>query len=76
MVQFFTPDAFVAQESLGIQLIFLFELWTERSTGSGSSLISINEIENYIAQVTPYLESAWFEIAGRYMQLKLKYLNV
>jgi len=37
--------------------------------------VSTEEMSSYVAGATVRLEAAWYEIAGRYMELRLKYLG-
>jgi hypothetical protein len=79
MLRFFTPNVLRGGGlgSLGRELVNFFELWTKGDAdGEGNRLrVSDKEFEIYVAQATARLESAWYEIAGRYMELKLKYLG-
>ena len=68
MLRFFTPRVLTGPGSLGRELVDLFEVWAKANRDG-------KEFELYIAQATSRLESTWYEIAGRYMELKLKYLG-
>src|SRR5262249_23002295 len=64
MVRFFQPMVLsIRFPSIGKELVNFFELWA----GSDSDKI----IEKYLPAAAARLETSWYEISGRYMELKL-----
>jgi hypothetical protein len=55
--------------SLGRQLVDFFEAWEGRGARIRVPL------PDFVLAATRRLEMSWYEIAGRYMELKLKYLD-
>jgi hypothetical protein len=80
MRRFFAPRAATSEiGSIGSVLIFFFDEWANKKNKSIprpralSPELTDKEISTFIASTTERLEQTWFEIAGRYMELKLKY---
>jgi hypothetical protein len=60
--------------SLGKHLVELFSYWEQQQRPSKSGLVPHSAAIKGILSVSARLERSWFEIAGRYMELKLKYV--
>ncbi len=68
MFRFFQPVVLTPRRSLGQELVDFFERW-QKSDYS-------NEIaEAFLPSAAHRLEVSWYEISGRYMELKLKSLG-
>jgi hypothetical protein len=77
MSRFFVPKT-EQGNSLGWQLVDVFEAWGERRIEpihAWERRIEPDEARHFIRDATAYLEASWFELAGRYMKLKLRYLE-
>ena len=70
MSQFFHPMIMPKPGlgSLGRQLVDFFEAWEVR----GATMSPLD----FVRAGTTRLNASWYEIAGRYMELKIKYLNL
>jgi hypothetical protein len=69
MAGFFQPMVLSTRfPSIGRELVNFFELWA----GPDSNTI----IEKYLPAAAARLEASWYEISGRYMELKLKALGL
>jgi hypothetical protein len=60
--------------SLGTQLVDFFEVWESRSREGRRVSVGEDPLA-FIQGATARLETSWYEIAGRYMELKFKYLE-
>jgi len=77
MSRFFVPTT-EQPSSLGRLLVDVFEAWEERRFGpvhAGKRKIEIDQANHFIRDATAHLEASWYELAGRYMKLKLRYLD-
>jgi len=69
MVRFFQPMILKSPVgSRGQELVSFFELWQRAN-------FSDTFVDSYLAPAAARLEASWYEIAGRYMELKLKSLG-
>jgi hypothetical protein len=76
MIQFFNPAGQYGQ-SVGLVLVNLFrdqivDIDRTKQPGSDRYVSSLDQLAEIISSMTDRLETDWFVIAGRYMELKLK----
>jgi len=80
MSRFFTPATRDEQKrSYGLLLIDVFEaLFGDRPNIEyvpRERRIDPEHASMFIRDATSYLEASWYELAGRYIELKLRYLD-
>jgi hypothetical protein len=67
MARFFQPTV-LKSSSRGQELVSFFEEWELHD-------FSAQSLDHYLLSATARLETSWYEMAGRYMELKLKALG-